>query len=98
LKQESGEISEVGRRDDDAGEEEGLKPPAPRPEINLEMEKMKDLIPRLRELLKQRDDSITSGDKQMAITNARNEALRSNLDQVEPLSVLYSSKRRGRGG
>ena len=48
----------------------------------MDYERERDLIPRLRDLIKHRDNVFTAEHKQVNIVLAKNEALRRNLDQV----------------
>jgi hypothetical protein len=57
-------------------------PPPPHEPVNLDEAKQADLVPRLREMLKQRESLIKAEQQQVRLVEAKNEALRANLDQV----------------
>jgi DNA repair exonuclease SbcCD ATPase subunit len=50
--------------------------------VDMEYERQADLIPRLKELLRLRDDAVQRGVTQLQMVQAKNEALSANVDQV----------------
>ena len=50
--------------------------------VNFDYEKEKDIVPRLRELLRLRDGAVEAERKQLKLLEAKNGVLRANVDQV----------------
>lgn len=66
--------------------------------VDFEYEREKDIVPRLRELLRFRDGAVEAERKQVQLLQAKNEALRASVDQVRyhslPLMIhTFSSSR-----